>query len=119
MLRISRSLDMGHHVLLNMYGCERVKLQDLDVFSGRIEEVLIEADAEIVTQFGHKFGPPGHGFTYFALLTTSHFSIHTWPEWGSATVDVFTCGEVDTGFIVRSMVEYFGSLRHTLQDVER
>jgi S-adenosylmethionine decarboxylase len=31
--------------------------------------------------------------TGLALLAESHISIHTWPEWGYAAVDVFTCGD--------------------------
>ena len=27
----------------------------------------------------------------YLLITTSHFSIHTWPELGYAAVDIFSC----------------------------
>ena len=38
----------------------------------------------------HQFTP--HGLTGIILLSESHISIHTWPELGQATLDVFTCG---------------------------
>ena len=28
------------------------------------------------------------------IISESHFTIHTWPEFGYAAVDVFTCGDV-------------------------
>mgnify|MGYP006373948159 CR=1 FL=1 len=45
--------------------------------------------AEIVEECVHRFSPVG--ITYFAVITTSHFSIHTWPELGYAAVDIFSC----------------------------
>jgi S-adenosylmethionine decarboxylase proenzyme len=30
--------------------------------------------------------------TAIAMIGESHISIHTWPEWGYAAADVFTCG---------------------------
>jgi S-adenosylmethionine decarboxylase len=27
------------------------------------------------------------------VISESHFSIHTWPEYGYAAVDIFTCGD--------------------------
>lgn len=110
---------MGHHVLLNIYGCSQKKLQDLESFVTEINTALKDAKAEAVGSSTYKFGPPGNGFTCLILLTTSHLSIHTWPEWGSAAVDVFTCGDVDTDLIVRSMVRYFESIRHTIEDIPR
>ncbi len=38
----------------------------------------------------HEF--PGGGVTGVLLLSESHFSVHTWPERGHATADLFTCG---------------------------
>ena len=39
----------------------------------------------------HQFHPIG--ITGVVLLAESHMSIHTWPEHGSATLDIFTCGD--------------------------
>jgi len=29
------------------------------------------------------------------VIAESHFTIHTWPEYGYAAVDVFTCGDLE------------------------
>jgi len=42
----------------------------------------------------HKFSPSG-GLSGVAVIQESHMSIHTWPEYKYAAVDIFVCGEVD------------------------
>jgi S-adenosylmethionine/arginine decarboxylase-like enzyme len=41
----------------------------------------------------HPFHP--QGVTDMIVLTTSHLSIHTWPEENDASLDFYTCGEHD------------------------
>lgn len=112
---------MGVHVLLNLYEClETNYLQSLELFTPWATDMLIKSGAEIVNLSSYQFEPKGSGFTYLALLTTSHFSIHTWPEHGSAAIDVFTCGsQVNTNEIVGELIRYFGSVTHTAQTVLR
>lgn len=43
--------------------------------------------AGIVEECYHKFSPMG--ISAVAVITTSHISIHTWPEYGYAAVDIF------------------------------
>ena len=40
----------------------------------------------------HTFSP--HGVSGMVIVAESHFSIHTWPEYGYCAVDIFTCGDV-------------------------
>lgn len=119
-MRIS-DIDMGRHVLLNLYDCKEIeRLKDLETFTEYICNTLSESHAEVVGSFSHKFQPEWEaGFTALSLLTTSHFSIHTWPEHASAAVDVFTCGPVDTEKIVTSLVRYFGSGTTAVETVLR
>ena len=83
---------MGSHTLLNVYGCGEIdRLLSLALFRAWAGPMLARCGAEIVDVSGYQFQPFGEaGFTYLALLTTSHFSIHTWPEYRSAAIDVFT-----------------------------
>jgi len=42
----------------------------------------------------HKFSPYG-GISGMAIISESHLSIHTWPEYNYAALDIFVCGNVD------------------------
>jgi S-adenosylmethionine decarboxylase len=123
-LRISdsNSPEMGSHTLLNVYGCGEIdRLLSLALFRAWAGPMLARCGAEIVDVSGYQFQPFGEaGFTYLALLTTSHFSIHTWPEYRSAAIDVFTCGTlVDTDRIVAELAEFFSPTSQTVQFVLR
>ncbi len=39
------------------------------------------------------------------VLAESHVSIHTWPEWGGATLDAFTCGPADPEHLIDLIIE--------------
>lgn len=47
--------------------------------------------ATLLHEVSHSFHP--QGVTALGLIAESHVAIHTWPEFGYAAVDVFTCGE--------------------------
>jgi S-adenosylmethionine decarboxylase proenzyme len=118
-VRISDEPAMGHHVLLNLYDCDESRLSDLAGFEGFADSLLPGCNAQVLNRLGHQFSGMGDGFTSLYLLTTSHFSVHSWPEYCSAAVDIFTCGAVDTDEIVKKIVMYFRSSRHSLSDVLR
>jgi S-adenosylmethionine decarboxylase proenzyme len=120
-LRIYDEIDMGRHALLNVYGCEGVdRLIDLGGYEIFVADLLSSCNAEVVDTLSYRFHPHGvAGFTHLALLTTSHCSIHTWPEHAAAAIDIFTCGEVDVDRIVAGMIDYFRPSRQTLQSVLR
>ena len=118
----SNAPNMGSHTLLNVYGCKEIDgLRSLALFRAWAGPMLGRCGAEVVNVSGHQFQPFGEaGFTYLALLTTSHFSIHTWPEHQSAAIDVFTCGtQVDMDGIVRELAGFLSPATHTTQSVLR
>ncbi len=43
-----------------------------------------------VGELFHAFPPPG-GVTGVVLLAESHLAVHTWPERGAVTIDVYVC----------------------------
>ncbi|MCR5526920.1 MAG: adenosylmethionine decarboxylase [Lachnospiraceae bacterium] len=82
---------MAVQLIADLYGCDP-NILDSEEYIRKISENAIKAiGAEIVEECVHKFQPIG--ITYFAVISTSHFSIHTWPEYGYAAVDVFSCRE--------------------------
>ncbi|MCC3160520.1 S-adenosylmethionine decarboxylase [Hymenobacter sp. 15J16-1T3B] len=64
------------------------------------------------------------GFTAVVALTESHLSIHTWPEYGLATFDVFLSNyRRDNSAAVRQLyaatLGFFGGQEQSLTEVRR
>lgn len=83
--------QLGKHLLIELYGCDSQKIDDLNF----VEKTLIRSaeisGANIVKTFFHKFSP--QGVSGIIVISESHFSIHTWPEYGYCALDIFTCGK--------------------------
>ncbi len=83
---------LGTHLLVELRECNTKFLNDVK----KIEEVLVaaakEAKATIIESRFHRFSP--FGISGVVVIAESHLTIHTWPEYGYAAVDIFTCGEV-------------------------
>ncbi|WNJ19571.1 adenosylmethionine decarboxylase [Pontibacter sp. G13] len=81
---------LGRHVLVELYDCDPVLLDDV----AAIEQLMIEAtdaaEATIIDASFHHFSPIG--VSGVVVIQESHLAIHTWPESGYAAVDLFTCG---------------------------
>ncbi len=64
-----------------------------------------------------KFDPIG--ITYFAIISTSHFSIHTWPEHGYLALDVFSCTDLVVDQIVAEIKKHFMPKKLVIRSMER
>lgn len=84
-------LEGGHHLLLDLQGCQARVLDSTAAMTRFCREVAKVMGTTVVQSGCHKFEP--QGVTAFAIIAESHISIHTWPESGKAFVDVFTCQE--------------------------
>jgi S-adenosylmethionine decarboxylase len=82
---------LGRHILLELYDCDNKILND----HAKVEQIMLgaaqAAKATIVKSIFHHFNP--YGVSGVVVIAESHLAIHTWPEYGYAAVDLFTCGE--------------------------
>ena len=83
--------NLGRHCILELYQCDKAKLNDEAFIRTTITSSAKVAGAKLINLVTHSFKP--QGVTGLALLAESHISIHTWPEIGYAAIDVFTCGK--------------------------
>ena len=82
--------SLGRHILVEFYGGSAEILNDVLLIETSMLKAAQESGATIITSQFHRFPPIG--VSGFIVLQESHFAIHTWPEYGYAALDLFTCG---------------------------
>jgi len=82
---------LGTHILVDLYECPSKLLNDLEYIEESMQKAARTAGATILNSNFHRFSP--HGITGVLTIQESHLAIHTWPEYGYAAVDLFTCGQ--------------------------
>lgn len=83
---------LGSHLLVEMKDCNPTILMSLQQVTDAMVSAAKEAKATIVDVSFHEFNP--FGISGMVVIAESHLSIHTWPEYSYAAVDIFTCGDV-------------------------
>ncbi len=66
-------------------------LDDLEKLQNIFKTAAEKAGATVVNATAHRFSP--HGVSVVVVISESHVSVHTWPEYAFASVDFYTCGE--------------------------
>ncbi|PKN80785.1 MAG: S-adenosylmethionine decarboxylase proenzyme [Candidatus Cloacimonetes bacterium HGW-Cloacimonetes-1] len=82
---------LGIQILVEFYDCDKDILTDEKFIAKSMVDACIAAKATVVTHTFHSFSP--YGVSGVVVIAESHVAIHTWPEYGYAAVDIFTCGE--------------------------
>jgi len=81
----------GKHFVASYLDCDPKALGDLTSLLDAMDGAVQTSGASILNRTFHIFPP--NGLTAVYLLSESHASIHTYPEYGACFVDLFTCGE--------------------------
>ena len=85
----------GLHLLADLRDCAATPLlNDAALLRACCLEAVAASGLEAVGQVFHPFvGPDGQaqGVTGVVLLAESHVAVHTWPESGAVTADVYVC----------------------------
>jgi S-adenosylmethionine decarboxylase proenzyme len=87
----STLFTLGRHLLSEFYDCDPNILNNVTLIEQVMTEAARVAGATIVQQNFHHFSP--YGVSGVVVIAESHLAIHTWPEYGYAAIDLFTCGD--------------------------
>ena len=81
---------LGRHLIVEYYDCNPKVLDEIEI----IEEAMLEATEKMnATKVAHKFHQfAPQGVSGAVIIEESHLTIHTWPEYGYAAVDFYSCG---------------------------
>ena len=82
---------LGRQIMVEFFDCDRELLNDERFIGEVMKEAAVRCGATIVETVFHTFNP--HGISGVVVIAESHLTIHTWPEYGYAAVDLFTYGE--------------------------
>ncbi len=82
---------IGEHYIVEASGCNPEIIGDIE----RVQHILVKAAEKANVQVWavsfHRFPP--NGVSGVIVISESHLSIHTWPEYKYAALDIYTCGE--------------------------
>ena len=81
----------SQHLLVELFDCDIEALKSKNSLKNLLEKAAKAANVTIVQSVFHQYSP--QGVTGIVIIEESHLSIHTWPEYGYASVDFYTCGE--------------------------
>ena len=109
---------LGRHLLLEMFDCDLDAINSLESVKGALVEAAKRAQATIVDVVFHEFNP--FGISGVVVIAESHLTIHTWPEYRYAAVDIFSCGEVLQPEVAANyLVEQFSAERTSIVEMQR
>ncbi len=109
---------LGRHILLELEECSVDILDDLKAIELALLEAARRARATIIESRFHRFSP--FGISGVVVIAESHLTIHTWPEYQYAAVDIFTCGTVLQPSVATDyLIETFGSKRPSIVELKR
>ena len=95
--------SLGRHIIVEYYNCSPELLNDVVHIEKSMENAAEEAGATIINSTFHHFSP--YGVSGVVVIQESHLAIHTWPEYGYASVDLFTCGDTVNPWVSYQMLK--------------
>jgi S-adenosylmethionine decarboxylase len=109
---------LGTHLLVELRDCNPEILKSLEKVRNVLVSAAKEAKATIVDISFHEFNP--FGISGVVVIAESHLTIHTWPEYNYAAVDIFTCGEVIKPEVAASfLINQFESKSPSVVEIKR
>ena len=109
---------LGTHLLVELRECNAKILSNLKEVQTALINAAKIAEATIVEVAFHEFNP--FGISGMVIIAESHLSIHTWPEYKYAAVDIFTCGNtIKPEKAVSYLIEKFQSKNPSVVELKR
>ena len=86
-------MTLGTEWLIEASGCDAAALADLDQLGAVFNRVIQDLGLNVLGEIQwHQFEHPG-GVSGLALLSESHLTCHTYPEFRAATFNLYCCRE--------------------------
>jgi len=111
------SIALGNHILVEFMNCDPHVMNDVAAIERDMVGAAQKAGATVINSTFHHFSP--YGVSGVVVIQESHLAIHTWPEYGYAAVDLFTCGEMNAWISFDHLKECFGAKSYSAIEMKR
>ncbi|BAC12894.1 adenosylmethionine decarboxylase [Oceanobacillus iheyensis] len=109
---------LGRHIIAELWECNLEKLNNIDFIRDTFVEAAVLAGAEVREVVFHPFAP--YGISGVVIISESHLTIHSFPEHGYASIDVYTCGDkVDPNIAVKHIADALESSVGQFREIPR
>lgn len=111
-------IALGRHIIAELYNCKVEKIDDVLFVEQSMLEAAQKSGATVINSTFHHFSP--YGVSGVIVIQESHFSIHCWPEYGYASIDIYTCGDtVDPWIAYEFLKESLGASHGSTMELNR
>jgi S-adenosylmethionine decarboxylase len=81
---------VGTEWIIEAYNCEAKKLRDLSLLQDIFSNIINDLELKALNSIWHQFEGE-QGVTGLVLLSESHLACHTYPEFQTATFNLYCC----------------------------
>ena len=112
-------MSLGTEWVVDASGCDPEKLADIEKLKSVFDRLVRDLDLNVLGEVAwHKFPEPG-GVSGLALLSESHLTCHTYPEYGAATFNLYRCSNRTTWAWEIMLRELLGATEVNVRVCER
>ena len=112
-------MTLGTEWLIDASGCDAAALADLDRLRAVFNRVIHDLELNVLGEIAwHQFEHPG-GVSGLALLSESHLTCHTYPEFRAATFNLYCCRERASWSWETALKEMLGATEVKVRVFER
>jgi S-adenosylmethionine decarboxylase proenzyme len=103
---------------VDLHECTALAARQPEEITRAFFAALERAGATVVETVSHAF--PGAGLTTVLILSESHAVLHTWPETGTANIDIFSCStRLKSLEAVEEVSRFLGAAKVSLHEIPR
>jgi len=112
-------MSLGTEWVIDASGCRAKTLADIDQLKLIFDRIIRDLDLHVLGEISwHQFAETG-GVSGLALLSESHLTCHTYPEFGAATFNLYHCRNRSAWPWERMLRELLGATEVNVRVCER
>lgn len=113
----------GVHLMVDGYGCDRAKLEDINLIYNFLDESPSQMEmTKIMPPYVFRYNglvPEDWGISGFVLIAESHISVHTFPEKHYVSLDMFSCKPFNTQQALETVRNFFRMQKYEVKILDR